>query len=323
MSSSVGTLMKGLLTERAFMSSNSYPYKQNRYQQLRGFCYAAATGSISLAAKRMHLSQPSVSQQIQSLENEMAVRLFVRRGSKIRITPDGALLYEMANPLIEQMQNLEAQFRLRRSEVDEGHIEIAAGSSTILYFLPEFVEEFRRLYPRIEVRLHNVTGIEGLEQLRAGLVDFAVGPLMTIPADIEFHPIRTYDPVIITCRGHPLAKMKLSLSEISHFPLILPPRGLSTWNLVDTTFRKHHLPYQVAMEVGGWEAIKKYVQLGLGISLIISIGISAHEKLEVIPAGEFFPRRTYGIVLRKGRILPPQANRFVKLLMEAAEPGAR
>jgi DNA-binding transcriptional LysR family regulator len=227
----------------------------------------------------------------------------------------------MATPLIEQLEHLSEQFRWRRSEVDEGHLEVAAGMSTILYFLPPHVEEFRRAHPRIEVRLHNVTGIEGLEQLRTGLVDFAVGPLMSIPDDIDFHPIVSYEPVVITCRGHPLAFKKLTLKDISRYPLILPPRGLSTWNLVDSTFKKHNLSYEVAMEVGGWEVIKKYVELGLGISLIISIGITGLERLEVLPAGEFFPKRTYGVVLRKGRLLTPQARLLVDQLLSARAPG--
>lgn len=316
------------------MTIGTYRYKQNRYQQLRGFCYAAATGSISKAAERMNLSQPAVSQQIHTLERELAVRLFVRRGSRIELTPDGQLLYEMARPLIDELQHLDEQFRLRRGEVDEGHIEVAAGSSTILYFLPKYVEGFHRQHPKIELRLHNVTGLEGLEQLRAGLVDFAVGPMNLVPEDIEFHPILSYEPVVITCVGHPLAFKKLSLKEISRYPLILPPRGLSTWNLVDRTFKKQGLSYQVAMEVGGWEAIKRYVELGLGISIIISIGINGREKLEVIPAGEFFPQRTYGVVLRKGKILTPQAKLFFSLLLselpkepapvpESRKPGSR
>jgi DNA-binding transcriptional LysR family regulator len=302
------------------MSAASYRYKQNRFQQLRGFCYAAATGSISKAAKRMSLSQPAVTQQIQSLESEMAVALFVRRGSKIKLTHEGELLFEMARPLIEQLENLDEQFSQRRQEVNEGCIDVAAGWSTILYVLPKHVEIFRRTYPKIEVRLHNVTGMEGLERVRTGLVDFAVGPLMHVPDDIEFHPIVSYEPVVITCLGHPLAHQKtLTLNEISRYPLILPPRNLSTWGLVDSTFKSHGLSYQVAMEVGGWEIIKKYVELGLGISIIISIGLSGQEKLEVIPAGKFFPQRTYGVVIRKGKLLSPQAKRFIALLLNSNE----
>jgi DNA-binding transcriptional LysR family regulator len=111
----------------------------------------------------------------------------------------------------------------------------------------------------------------------------------------------------------------LTLKEISRYPLILPPRNLSTWTMVDSTFKKHGLTYQVAMEVGGWEIIKKYVELAMGISIIISIGITGQEKLEVLPAGEFFPQRTYGVVLRKGKILTPQAKRFVSLVLNSSE----
>src|SRR5437660_11824481 len=97
----------GLANPSSRMGDSGYRYKQNRFQQLRGFCYAAATGSISKAAKRMSLSQPAVSQQIQSLESEMAVNLFSRRGSKITLTHDGELLFQMAMPLIEQMEHLD------------------------------------------------------------------------------------------------------------------------------------------------------------------------------------------------------------------------
>ncbi|MDB6018399.1 MAG: LysR family transcriptional regulator [Pedosphaera sp.] len=305
------------------MDISGHRYKQNRYQQLRGFCYAAAAGSVSKAAKRMGRSQPAVSQQIHSLENEMAVALFMRRGSRIQLTHDGELLFEMAMPLIEQLEHLDEQFNHRRLEVDEGHIEVAAGTSTILYFLPKHVGAFRRAHPKIELHLHNVTGVEGLERLRTGLVDFAVGPLMTVPADIEFHPIVSYDPVVITSLGHPLARQKkLTLGQISRYPLILPPRNLSTWTMVDSTFKKHGLSYHVAMEVGGWEVIKKYVELNMGISIIISIGITGQEKLEVIPAGEFFPQRTYGVVLLRSKILTPQARRFVNMLLNAGELGS-
>ncbi|HEX9048892.1 MAG TPA: LysR family transcriptional regulator [Verrucomicrobiae bacterium] len=296
-------------------------YKQNRFQQLRGFCHAAFSGSISKAAQRMCLSQPAVSQQIQGLESELGATLFDRHGAKIRLTHDGELLFQMARPLIEGLEDLDEKFRQRRLEVDEGHIEVAAGTSTILYFLPEHVEAFHRAHPKIEVRLQNVTGAEGLERLRAGLVDFAVGPLMEVPADIEFHPIVFYEPVVITCLGHPLAhQKKLTLEAIGKYPLILPPRNLSTSPMVDATFKKHGLSYSVTMEVGGWEGIKKYVELGLGISIIISIGLTGAERLEVIPAGQLFPGRTYGVVLLKGKILSPQALRFVNALLKNRKP---
>lgn len=291
-------------------------YKHNRLQQLRGFCHAAAAGSISRAAERMFLSQPSVSLQIQALERELHVKLFERRGPKIRLTPDGELLYEMAMPLVEGMDRLADEYAARRGNIEEGRLDVAAGWSTILYVLPSYVEAFRKAHPKIELKLHNVTGEEGLRQLRAGQADFAVGPLLTVPEDIEFQPIVSYDPLLITAPDHPLAKKeRIELRDISQYPFILPPRHLSTWRTVDHVLNEHGLPYEVAMEVGGWEVIKKYVELGLGISVIMSICITGEEKLAIIPANKWFPKRTYGVVLRKGRVLSPQARRFIQLLV--------
>ena len=302
------------------MPKNEFRYKQNRLQQLRGFCYAAADGSISKAAERMYLSQPSVSLQIQALERELDVTLFERRGPKIKLTPDGELLFELSMPLVERIDNLADEFSARRGNVEQGRVDVAAGWSTILYVLPEYVERFRKAHPSIELKLHNVTGAEGLAQLRAGHVDFAVGPLLLAPDDVDFHPIVSYEPLLITALDHPLAGAKdLTLKQISKYPLILPPRHLSTWSTVDSVFKTNGLPYEVAMEVGGWEVIKKYVELGLGISVVMSICITGEEKLAVIPAGDFFPNRTYGVVIRKGKFLSPQARRFIALMLPDVE----
>ncbi|MCL4695307.1 MAG: LysR family transcriptional regulator, partial [Candidatus Hydrogenedentes bacterium] len=83
------------------MAKHPIRYKQNRLQQLRGFYYAAREKSISKAAERMALSQPSVSLQIQALERELKTTLFERRGPKIDLTPDGQLLMELAQPLVD------------------------------------------------------------------------------------------------------------------------------------------------------------------------------------------------------------------------------
>jgi DNA-binding MarR family transcriptional regulator len=89
-------------------------YKHNRLQQLKGFCYAVQTGSISRAAERMFLSQPSVSLQIQALEKELNVTLFERRGPRIRLTPEGQTLYELSLPLLEGLDTLAREVRVRK-----------------------------------------------------------------------------------------------------------------------------------------------------------------------------------------------------------------
>lgn len=296
-------------------ASNPQYYKQNRLQQLRGFCYAAQSGSISKAAERLFLSQPSVSLQIQALEREFKTTLFERRGPKINLTPEGKTLYELAAPLVEELDTLHETFAARRGGLETGRLDIAAGESTILYILPQFVKEFVEIYPGIELKLHNVTGRDGLAMLRADECDFAVGSMVEDRADIEYTPLFSYDPMLITPVDHPLAKKRqVTIKDVAQYQLILPPSHLTTWKIADLVFEQHNLTYEVKLEAGGWEVIKKYVELGLGISIVTSICLTGSERLAAIPLGKYFPKRTYGIVMRKGKFLSPQAQRFVEIM---------
>jgi DNA-binding transcriptional LysR family regulator len=295
-------------------------YKQNRLQQLRGFCHAARMKSISKAADKMALSQPSVSLQIKALERELSARLFERRGPRIELTHDGQRLLELARPLVEAIDQLDESFASLRESVEGGAVNIAAGGSTIQYLLPSFVGKYMREYPRVDVRLHNVTGKAGLALLRDREVDFAVGPMLDAPHDIEFHPLVTYEPMLITRRDHPLAARKrVSLGDIVKYPLILPPKEQTTYRTVELVFAQHSLKYDIKLEVGGYDVIKKYVELGLGVSIVMSHCLTGADHLNAVPLGRWFPKRTYGIVLRKGHQLSPAANRFVELIRRQAD----
>lgn len=299
------------------MTATVTPYRHNRLQQLRGFCCAARHQSISKAAEIMFLSQPSVSLQIKALEQEMGVELFERHGPRISLTYDGEQLCEIASPLIESIDRLEETFASRRGAADRGTVNIAAGGSTIQYILPPFVEEFMQQYPKVDVRLHNVTGKGGLALLRKGGADFAVGPMLDAPPDIIFHPVVTHEPMLITRLDHPLAKRRrIGLKDISKYPLILPPKDQSTYRFVERVFNDHSLDYDVKLEVGGYDVIKQYVRLGLGISIVMSHCLGDDGDLHTAPiGGRYFPKRAYGIVLRKGRRLFPPAERFVETIL--------
>jgi DNA-binding transcriptional LysR family regulator len=302
------------------MASSNSRYKQNRLQQLRGFCYAARTKSISKAAEKMGLSQPSVSLQIKALERELGTQLFMRRGPRIELTHDGQRLIELARPLVDAIDGLDESFAALRDSAERGTVNVAAGGSTIQYLLPPFVEKYTREYPQVDVRLHNVTGKAGLALLREGDVDFAVGPMLDTPPDIQFHPLVTYEPMLITRRDHPLAaQTRVTLKDIAKYPLILPPKNQSTYRVVEMVFAQHSLEYDVKLEVGGYDVIKKYVELGLGISIVMSHCLTGADHLHSVPLGRWFPKRTYGVVLRKGAALSPAAERFVEMIRAEAK----
>lgn len=295
--------------------------KQNRLKQLRAFVHASQTGSISKAADRLNLSQPSISLQIKGLEEELDTTLFERRGPRIKITPAGKILYDLTLPLIEGMDTLAEEFASRLGDVDSGTLDIAAGESTILYILPKYVEEFGKRYPNIQIRLRNVTGRDGMALLKADEADFAVGSMLNQVEDMNYFPIFTFDPVLIMPLNHPLGeKDEIHLEDITPYGLILPPRHLSTWRMVKLAFQQHNIPYKVTLEAGGWEVIKKYVELSMGISIVTDICITGNEKLIVKPLVKYFPKRSYGVVIRSGKYISPQSRKFLEI-MDSNLPG--
>ena len=292
-------------------------YKGNRQKQLRAFVYTVKLGTLTRAAEALYLSQPSVSLQIQALERELGAQLLERTRRRINLTDAGEALYELSRPLVEGWENLDRDFQAKVKGLEAGRLTIAAGSSTIQYLLPDVVRRYRERFPDVQLQLANVTGKDGMALLRADEADFAVGSMLDVPKDIAWAPVYHYDPMLIMPLDHPLAaRHSLRLEDLSAYGLILPPQRLSTYRLVDLVFQQQQVPYQVAIEVGGWEVIKEYVAKGLGISIVTGICIteSDRQRLAVRNMREFFPQRSYGVVMRKGKYLSKEARAFIDLI---------
>lgn len=292
-------------------------YKGNRLKQLRAFCALVKFGTLARAAESLFLSQPAVSLQLSALEKELSVSLLERQGRSLRVTREGLALYELARPLVEGIDGIGEALRNELSGLDTGELNIAAGESTILHLLPPLVQSFRERHPAVHVHLHNVTGRDGLALLRTDQVELAVGSMLEVPPDIAYEPVYHFDPMLITPLGHPLAELaEVRLEDLSPYGLILPPKRLSTWRLVDLVFQQRRVPYKIALEVGGWEVIKQYVAMGLGISIVTGFCLKPEDeqRLAVRNLRAYFPPRSYGVVVRKGRLLSTHARRFVDLV---------
>tara|TARA_R110002072_G_scaffold74374_4_gene176294 strand:+ start:61591 stop:62565 length:975 start_codon:yes stop_codon:yes gene_type:complete len=290
-------------------------YKQNRLKQLRAFCYAAQLKSMSKAAEQMFLSQPSISLLIQSLEKDLGQRLFVRKGPKIDLTPEGTTLFEMSLPLVEGLETLPESFEEKCRHSVIGSLNIAAVEAIILYTLPDIIKRYTGSFPDIHIKLNNCAAAIGVEKVRKGEVDFAIGSTLNVPDDVAYIPIYTFEPVLITPIGHPLAsKKQLSIHDISQYGLILSPQHMSTWQMVDLVFKQYNVDYKVNLEAGGWEVLKKYVENGLGVSIVTDICLSKSDNLEQVPLNQYFPKRTYGLFLRKGKVLSPAARKFIQCI---------
>ena len=294
-----------------------FPYKSDRLKPLRAFCQTVRLGSVSRASEALYVSQPAITLQLQALERELGVGLFERSGRRLTPTREGQLLYELAQPLVESLDGLDGSFREKVRGLDAGELNIAANSSTILYLLPKIVEHFRAQHPDVRLTLHNAASADGTDLLRSDAVDLAVGSMLDVPADLSYAPVYRFEPLLIAPPDHPLIKQRtLKLEDLSPYGLILPPKRLVTYRLVDLVFQQNRVPYTVALEVGGWEVIKQYVAMGMGISIITSICLTDADRgrLAARSLSAWFPTRSYGVVVRKGKYLSPQARAFIELI---------
>lgn len=295
-------------------------YKGDRLKPLRAFCQTARLGSVSRAAEALFVSQPAVTQQLQALERDLGMALLERSGRRMLPTREGEVLYELAAPLVEGIDALPEAFHRRVRGLDAGELNIAANSTTTLYLLPKLIAAFRAAHPDVRVVLHSAITADGADLVRDNTVDLTFGSMVDVPADIDYAPAYRFEHMLIAPPGHPLASRRtLELADIAAHELILPPRRQVTLRLVDQVFQRNRVPYHVALEVDGWEVIKQYVAMGMGISIVSSVCLNENdaERLAILPLGGLFPARSYGVIMRKGRMLPPPARAFVELV----QPG--
>jgi DNA-binding transcriptional LysR family regulator len=295
----------------------------NYIKELQAFCTTYQLGSMSKAAEALYSSQPTISQRIRKLEEVMGTPLFERHGPKLEVTPEGETLHKLSKPLIQGLDSLKIDLQAMCNDLSIGELTIAAAETTLLYLLPRPIEAFVHQYPDVNLTLKNVTGQDCRELVAASEVDFAVSSLLNTPETLEYTPYVSYRSVLITPKNHPLFhKDEITLEDIGQYGLILPPSQFSSWNIIKMVFSLQGVHFKVALEAGGWEVIKQYTAMGLGISITTEICIrdEDRESLEVISLDHIFPSREYGVITKKGKILSPAAQRFIQILKKPPGP---
>ena len=271
---------------------------------------------MSRAAEHLSSSQPSVSQQVSSLERELAVTLFERSGARISITPLGRRLLRLALPVVIAMDRLPDTFADRYRESHTGELLVAAGQSTAAFVLPRYLERFRKRYPDARVRVRCGGGSKRVEWLRAYEVDVVFGAMDIPPPDLVFRRVLSCGHVLITPEDHPLAgRNTIDMRDLAPYPTIMPRAGSRTRRMIDTWTRLHGFVPEVAAEVDGWSTVKRYVEAGVGISMVPDICITGQDRIASISMDHVLPRIGYGLLARPDHAsLSSAARYFIRLL---------
>ena len=268
-------------------------HKRDRLKLYRVFCHVARLGSITRAAEHLGLGQPTVSQQIRSLETELGTRLFERKGPHIALASAGESLYRVAMPLVEGMDGLHETFAERKERVS-GMIRIAAGRGAATFMLPRFLSRFAKRYPDVRFRIMRIASDKAPGLLRSREEDLFFDGAKVDMTGIDRYRVASYSPILIVPLDHPLAgRESVDLEEVAPYPAIVPASGTRSRSIGELRANQLGIELNVAVEAHGWGAIKRYVETGIGISIIPDFCLTEQDQVSIIPLSHHFRERGY------------------------------
>jgi DNA-binding transcriptional LysR family regulator len=241
-------------------------------RHLRYFIVVAEQLHFSRAAEILHIAQPPLSQQIQNLEQELGVPLFLRTRRSVQLTPAGkAFLVEARKVLAQAERAIEAAHQAHKGIV--GRLEIGLVSSAVTEALPNVLKRFRTRFSLVEVQLHSMATSEQVQALREGQIDVGLLHPPVIDASLELEIIRREPLVVILPDSHALANQaSIELSQLSAEPFIMYLRAWNpgTFDQVTSLCRDAGFSMRLGQQATGMQSIASLVAAGFGVSLVAS-----------------------------------------------------
>lgn len=282
-------------------------------QNLKAFLLVAETGSFSVAAQKLHLTQPAVSKRIAQLEEQLNVSLFDRIGRTISTTEAGEALLPHARAVQLELQAAQQSVRDLSGEV-RGRLRLATSHHIGLHRLPPVLSFFSKAFPAVQLDIDFMDSEQAYELTLHGEVELAAVTLAPVPvANIVTRTIWP-DPLdFMVQQGHALTRKKqLTLQDLSQHPAILPGLNTYTGQIVKSLFDQNSLPMKVAIATNYLETIRMMASVGLGWTVLPRSMRDA--SLDTLPIHEAHIERTLGIVHHEGRSLSRAARAFIDAL---------
>jgi LysR family transcriptional regulator, carnitine catabolism transcriptional activator len=282
-------------------------------RRVRYFLAIVDEGSVTAAAERLVIAQPSLSQALRSFEGELGVDLFHRTGRGLTLSSAGAALVGPAREILRTIDAARGAVQAV-AEVLAGTLELAALATLAIDPLAELLGRFRRAHPGVAVRVAEPDGVVGLRALVAG-GDCELGLVDLEPPSTGFEvvPIGSQEMLVVLPPGATRAGQPLTADELAAVPLVVSPRGTSTRNLLEQALGTASVTPQIAVETAARDAIVPLVLAGAGAALLPAPLASDAERRGAIV------RRTVPTITRpvglihRGR-LSPAARAFVGLV---------
>lgn len=280
---------------------------------LNAFIAIAETGSFSLAAERLHLTQPAVSKRLAALELQLDVRLFDRLGREIGLTEAGRALLPRAYRILNVLDDTRRALTNLNGEVS-GRLCLATSHHIGLHRLPPLLRSFTRAYPNVNLDIRFLDSEVAYEEVLHGRAELAVITLAPHTAA----PIRASkvwdDPLdFVVAPEHPLAqKQQITLADVAGYPAVFPGGNTFTHHIAQRLFERENLRPNITMSTNYMETIKMMVSIGIAWSVLPRTMLD--EQVVRLPLPGVQLTRELGYITHTERTLSNAAKAFMSLL---------
>lgn len=287
-------------------------------RQLRYFLAVAETLHFARAAERLHIAQPSLSQQIRALEEELGVRLFERSKRYVALTTDGEALLPYARRLVTLADDAQEEFA-ERSGLRRGRVRLGTTPTLGGHLLPKAIGGFFHAFPGLELTITEDGSDRLARQLDQGHLDLA---LLVQDANmvesIAFEPLLEEEILLALPVGHPLAGREvIPWRDLREERFILCREGYHLRSMTFAACEEAGFKPKVAISGTDIDTALRFVRAGLGITLVPRMAVDAPDGFVVASLVEPTLRRTVGIASNPHRYLSQAASAMRDYLREA------
>ncbi|NQY03017.1 MAG: LysR family transcriptional regulator [Halieaceae bacterium] len=288
------------------------------FQHLRAFLRVAESGSFSIAADNLHLTQPAISKRIAQLEDDLGTELFDRIARSVSLT-------EAGKALLPHAQEIENQIGLARQSVHDlagepsGALRLATSHHIGLHRLPPVLSAFSQDYSGVHIDIDFMDSEQAHELIMQAKIDLALVTLSPTPeSGLRTVPIWQDRLAFMASHAHPLAsEQSLTLAQLGKEAAVLPGLGTYTGQIVKQLFDSQQLSLNVSMATNYLETLRMMSSVGLGWTVLPAIMLD--DSLVTLPVKGVKMQRTLGVVYHRGRSLSRAAKAFIDALKQAGD----
>lgn len=282
--------------------------------QLRYLCAVADSGSFSRAAEQSHVSQPSLSQQILKLEDELGARLFDRLGRSVRLTDVGKTFLPRARAVLRELEAARGDVVEREGSVG-GTICVGVIPTIAPYFLPAQLTFLSRRFPQASLSVVEEITPALLERLRASVVDVAILALPIRGHEFETFPLLTEHLFAALPKGHKYSKRSsVALKDLREEPFLLLRDGHCFRDTAVEACDRARLHPRIVFESGQFSSILGMVGAGMGVSIVPAMAVEKRSGCRFVRIADEEALRIIGAAVLRGRTLTRLQRAFLARL---------